>query len=126
MARERVYVGWQRPREVLRSCTNDLVVVGLLSTPERAHGIQPHGPAQRGGDARGDLDEQAHAVAGGAGAERVAAVVVEERRAEHVDVRPLPPAGEALEEGGGRDRIAVGAPGRVAQVRDLRLEQAVV
>ena len=89
----------------------------------------PAGDTRRrsgGGDARGDLHEQAHAVAAGPGAERVAAVVVEERRAEHVDVGPRPPAGEALEEGGSRDRIAIGAPGRVAQVRDLRLEQAVV
>src|SRR3954453_469187 len=102
------------------------LVVVFLARPQRPHRILLVAHAQRGGDARGHLDQQAHPVAAGARAERVAAVVVEERRAEHVDVGPLQAAGEPLEEGGGRDRIAVGAPGRVLQVGDLRLEQLVV
>ena len=53
------------------------------------------------------LDEHAHAVAARPGADRVAAVVVEQRGPEHVDVRPRPLAGEALEERRGDDRIAV-------------------
>ena len=64
-------------------------------------------PRGRDGEPRRELDEHAHAVAARPGADRVAAVVVEQRGPEHVDVRPRPLAGEALEERRGDDRIAV-------------------
>src|SRR3712207_1553182 len=98
-------------------CAGLVVLLGLLAY-ERVEAplLRLRAAADRRGEARGDLDEQAHAVAARAGAEGVAAVVVQQRRAEHVDVRPRPLAGEALEEGSGRDRIAIGPPRRVAQV----------
>src|SRR5215204_2207177 len=69
-------------------------------------------------EARGELDEHADAVAARARADRVSAIVVEERGPEHVDVCPRPVAGEALEEGRGEDRISERLPGAVAEVRD--------
>src|SRR4051812_375731 len=132
MPRGPVYVGSQRPRHRWRPSANDqaraggLVVLVFLPRPQRAHRILLVAHAQGCGDARRDLDQQAHAVAAGSGAEGVAAIVVEERRAEHVDMSPLDAPREALEERGGRDRIAVRAPGRVLQVRDLRLDQLLV
>jgi len=40
------------------------------------------------GHPRGELDEHADAVPGRPATERVAAILVEQRRAEHVDMRP--------------------------------------
>ena len=48
--------------------------------------------------ARGELDEHADAVAGRAAAERVAAILVEQRGTEHVDMRPGSFAGKLRQE----------------------------
>src|SRR5215216_848197 len=72
--------------------------------------------ARGDGQACAELDEHADAVAARPAADGVAAIVVEKRGPEHVDMRPRPLAGEALEEG----------PGGDAEVGDPRVEQAVV
>ena len=77
----------------------------------------------RGAQARGELDQHAHAVAGRAAAERVAAILVEQRRAEHVDVGPRPVAGELRQERRGDDRKAEALARGVAQVGDRRVDQ---
>ena len=96
-----------------------------LNASRRA--LRPRAPRRSVAARRdGELDEHADAVAARPRADRVAAIVVEQRGAEHVDVRPRPLAGEALEEGRGGDRIPVGPPRGVAQIGDPRVEQAAV
>ena len=110
-------------------CAGSRRTMTSWSPPARRRRARSSSTGRRGagvGQATGELHEHPHAVAARPAADRVAAVVVEQRGPEHVDVRPRPLAREALEERRGEDRIAEALAGRVAHVGDGGLEHPAI
>src|SRR5437764_3051083 len=93
-----------------------------MDSPDRGSGRR----TRRCADAGGEFDEHANAVAGRAAAEGVAAILVEQCGAEHVDMCPGALTRELLQERRSDDRIAEALARGVAQIGHRRVDEGPV